>query len=541
MAKKKDNDDWRKLNNITKYVSGKVGPLKVKKGFLIIIISLIMVISLAISTFFIALAMQNAFNISDFKQNIPEKLINVDMNDVPIDSSNKNLRLPYFEEESKKQVFDLLIKESWWNSFFPTNITNYDFTFYKTNSNDKLDKSLIQTDGFTKFDLKLKLKSSFIEFKIPVIALIKNTAKFYEKFMMFNQFEGKFSKHILGKFPNGTNYLQEQWTHGYLPNNFYYVDKIDNTVIYKTIQDEINRFINDYEEEFASTTHLYPIISTIPLVDIDLNDVSTIKPYFELVHNPEANYVGNAVANPKEYVNLYSYSSNFPLKPFYITYVSNPNVVYNLIELKPTNIEKVIDYLKVSHIDFVPFSMVQKAADIDDTLIKYIPSHTLLANDNNGNHFKYQELSHYFGFSNSINNSIENITISNYANIGDLEKFLENKYWQEMYYFAKNHSNFFSLHYPDSMVDQINNWNLVSKSLDSFKEYFVKALNVKINELTTFTFLGIDGNHFLLKETDIINANDIKKIRFHIGKDLISSDYVPKPHSFNFTFKVKWF
>ncbi|WP_342261011.1 hypothetical protein [Spiroplasma endosymbiont of Notiophilus biguttatus] len=541
MAKKKDNDDWRKLNNITKYVTGKVEPVKVKKSFLTITISLIMIIGLAISTFFIALAMQSAFNIGDFKQNISEESIIVDMNDVPIDSSNKNLRLPFFEEESKKQVFDLLIKESWWDSFFPTNITNYDFTFYKPNSNDELDKSLIQTDGVTKFDLKLKLQSSFIEFKIPVIALIKNTAKFYEKFMMFNQFEGKFSKHISGKFPNGNDYLQEQWTHGYLPNNFYYADKIDNTVVYKTIEDEINRFINDYEEEFTSATHLYPIISTIPLANIDFNDATTIKPYFELVHHPELNYVGNAVTSSKEYVNLYSYSSNFPLKPFYITYVSNPNVVYDFIELKPTNIEEIIDYLKVNSIDFVPFSMIQEAADSDEALIKYSPPYVLLTSDNSGNHFKYKELSHYFGFSNSINNSIENMNVNDYVNIGDLETFLENKYWQEMYQFAKNNSTFFLLDYPDSMVDPTTNWNLVIKSLDTFKGYFVKALKVQINELTTFTFLDIDGNNLSLKATDIINTDDIKKIRFHIGKDLTSSDYVPKPHSFNFTFKVKWF
>lgn len=536
MAKKKDNDDWRKLNNITKYVTGKVEPVKVKKSFLTIIISLIMIIGLAISTFFIALAMQSAFNIDDFKQNIPEESIVVDMNDVPIDSSNKNLRLPFFEEESKKQVFDLLIKESWWDSFFPTNITNYDFTFYKPNSNDELDKILIQTDGVTKFDLKLKLQSSFIEFKIPVIALIKNTAKFYEKFMMFNQFEGKFSKHISGKFPNGSDYLQEQWTHGYLPTNFYYADKIDNTVVYKTIEDEINKFINDYEEEFASTTHLYPIISTIPLSDIDFNDVATIKPYFELVHHPELNYVGNAVSSSKEYVNLYSYSSNFPLKPFYIRYVSNPNVVYDFIELKPTSIEEVIDYFKVKPIDFVPFSMVQEAVDSDE----YSPPHVLLTSDNSGNHFKYKELSYYFGFSNSINNSIENINVNDYVNIGDLETFLENKYWQEMYQFAKNNSTFFLLDYPDSTVDPNINWNLVIKSLVTFKWYFVKALNVQIDELTAFTFLDIDGNNLSLKATDIIKTDDIKKIRFHIGKDLTSSGYVPKPHSFNFTFKVKW-
>ncbi|WP_281749116.1 hypothetical protein [Spiroplasma ixodetis] len=252
------------------------------------------------------------------------------------------------------------------------------------------------------------------------------------------------------------------------------------------------------------------------------------------------NYVGNAVNSCKEYVNLYSYSSNFLLKPFYITYVSNPNVVYDFIDLKPTSIEEVIDYLKVNPIDFVPFSMVQEAVDSDESLIKYSPPHVLLTSDNSGNHFKYKELSYYFGFSNSINNSIENINVNDYVNIGDLETFLENKYWQEMYQFAKNNSTFFLLDYPDSTVDPNINWNLVIKSLATFKGYFVKALKVQINELSAFSFLDIDGNNLSLKATDIIKTNDIKKIRFHIGKDLISSDYVPKPHSFNFTFKVKW-
>ncbi len=109
-----------------------------------------------------------------------------------------------------------------------------------------------------------------------------------------------------------------------------------------------------------------------------------------------------------------------------------------------------------------------------------------------------------------------------------------------MYQFAKNNSTFFLLDYPDSTVDPNINWNLLIKSLATFKGYFVKALKVQIDELTAFTFLDIDGNNLSLKATDIIKTDDIKKIRFHIGKDLTSNDYVPKPHSFNFTFKVKW-
>lgn len=255
MAKKKDSDNWTQINNMTNYITSKVKTSRIKKIFLTTFISLIMVITLAISIFFIALAMESAFNINTFKEKIPEESIIVDMNQLPITASDKNLRFSYFEEESKKQVFDLLIKKSWWANFFSTDINDYEFTYYKSNSNQVLDKSLIQTDGLTKFDLKLKLKSSFIEFKIPVIAVIQNTDKFYEKFMRFNQFEGKFDEHISERIPtSGDKYLPEQWFHGYLPNNFYYPEVIDNAVIYQTIEKAIEKFTNDYQEEFANTT-----------------------------------------------------------------------------------------------------------------------------------------------------------------------------------------------------------------------------------------------------------------------------------------------
>lgn len=539
MKRVDDNDNWRELNNITKYVTGKGELIKPKRRFLTIIISLIMVMVLTISTFFIGLAMQSAFNINNFKQNIVEESIIVDMNDAPIYTSNKSLRLLYFEEETKTQVFDLLTKEFWWKSFFSTAIANYDFTYYQSNSDVELDKSLIQSDGFVKFDLKIKLKFSFIEFKIPVIVLIKNTDKFYEKFMMFNQFEGRFSNHISGSIANGTTYLPEEWAHGYLPNIFYYSNTVDNKIVYQTIKNEITKFISDYEEEFTSSVHLFPIITTIPLPDINFNEVTTIIPYWELINNPQLYYVGNAaIGDINEYVNLNSYAS----KPFYITYVSNPNIVYDLIELNPTSIETVINYLKNNSIDFLPFSMVQMAADNSDTLVKYSPKHTLLATAEDGRHFKYSELGHYFAFSNSINNGIETVKVDDYSSINDLQQFLTNKYWESMYHFALNHRDFFALHYPNSLppVDTDNNWMLATNSLLAFKKYFTSALNVPLSDLTTFTFLDINGNDLLLKPDAIIIANEIKKIRFHVGKDLITSDYDPQPHSFNFTFKIKW-
>lgn len=542
MAKKKNNDDWTKLNEMTKYVTGKAVPSKLKNHFLAIIMFLIMIIVSVISTFFIALAMQSAFNIGNFKQRLPEQSIVVDMNNIPINDSNKNLRLPYFEEQSKKQVFDLLLKEYWWDSFFSTDITNYDFTYYKADSNELLDKSSIQSDRLTKFDLKVKLKSSFVEFKLPVIVLIKNTNKFYEKFMMFNQFEGKFSQHISGRTSSAADYLPEQWTHGYLPNTFYYGDeKVDNTVVYKHIQFEINRFISDYDQEFANTTNLFPIISTIPLPDIDLNNEATIEPYFKLIKQPELNYVGNAT-DSNQYCNIVQYSSSkFPPNSFYITYVSNPNIVYDLIDLQPTSKKDIINYLKDNPLDFTPFNMIQQAIDDDtDEVTKYCPEHTLLVNDSSNNHFKYQELGQYFGLANSINNSITTINSSDYGNIGQLESFLKNKYWKEMYEFALNHANFFSLQYPNSTDDPATNWNIVIATLSNFEKYFASALNLPIANLTDFTFLDIDGNKLLLNATDIINVNDIKKIRFHVGKDLQSSEYYRKPHSFNFTFKINW-
>ncbi len=540
MVKKKDNDNWTQVNDVTNYITSKVKPSRIKKIFLTTFISLIMVITLAISIFFIALAMESAFNINTFKEEIPEESIIIDMNQVPITASDKNLRLPYFEEESKKQVFDLLIKESWWNNFFSTDINDYEFTYYQSNSNQVLDKSLIQTDGLTKFDLKLKFKSSFIEFKIPVIAVIQNTNKFYEKFMRFNQFEGKFDEHISGRIPpSGDKYLPEQWFHGYLPNNFYYPEVIDNTIVYQTIEKAIEKFTNDYQEEFANTTRLFPIISTIALPDINLNVVRTIEPYFKLIKDPKRYYVGKApVGDERQYLNLYSYSTKSD--PFYITYVSNPNIVYDLIKKAPTSIDDVIDYLKVNPIDFVPFSMVQTAKDNTDTLIDYSPQHKLLATDTSGKHFQYQELGHYFGLTNSINNNVETIDSSDYPNIGALEKFLQNKYWQAMYDFAVKNFNFFSLRYPDPTTDPNDNWKNVTNSLVTFQDYFKKALNVKAEDLTSFTFLDINHQSLPLNTSDIINANDIKKIRFHVGKNKITSNFSPKPHSFNFTFKINW-
>lgn len=541
MGKKQDNGDWAQLNDMSKHITGKVKSTSIIKIFLTTFFSLIMIISLTISIFFIALTMESAFNSGSFKtKNIEVESIIVDMNNVPIVTSDKNLRLPYFEEETKKQVFALVAKESWWSSFFSTNISDYEFTYYKTNSDELLDKNSVQTDGFTKFDLKIKVKSSFIQFKIPVIVWIKNTDKFYEKFMMFNQFEGKFSKHISGKVPNGEE--PEQWYHGYLPNTFYYPNKTDNTVVYKTIQSAIQRFTTDYHQEFADNTKLFPIISTIVLPDIDFNDVTTIKPYYKLIKNPDLFYVGNANSgDANQYVNLYSKSviTTILPKPFFITYVSNPNIVYDLIEKAPKNVNDLIAYLKDNPIDFAPFSMVQIAEDDTDTLLSYSPEHTLLAADIKGKHFQYQELTHYFGFANSITNNVETINSNTYVNIGALEQFLTDKYWNEMYLFAKKNPNFFSLHYPDPTIDPDDNWKNVIESLAIFKGYFKQALNVT-TELTSFSFLDISGEELSLNKDDIINTNKIKKIRFHVGTNLLTSDFVPKPHSFNFIFKINW-
>lgn len=98
-----------------------------------------------------------------------------------------------------------------------------------------------------------------------------------------------------------------------------------------------------------------------------------------------------------------------------------------------------------------------------------------------------------------------------------------------MYQFANNNSTFFLLDYPDSMVDPNTNWNLVIKSLATFKGYFVKALKVQMNELTTFTFLDIDGNNLSLKATDIINTDDIKKLDFILEKIWQAVTMFPSP------------
>lgn len=542
--KRKDNDNWKQLNDLTKYVTGKVAPAKLKKSLFVIITGLIMTIALAVSTFFVVFGMQSAFNLDNFKENIPEESIVVDMNEVPIFSSDKSLRLTYFEESAKKQVFALLIKEPWWDSFFSTDINNYDFSYYNANSNQQLDKRLIQNDGITRFDLKVKFNSSFIEFKVPVITLIKNTNKFYEKFMMFNHFDGRFSSHISGVTPDssGTIFSPEQWTNGYLPKTLLYDSnsEADNTTIYQMIEDKIKNFVADYQAEFASNTRLFPIISIQPLPDIDINDENTFIPYLTLVENPDQWYVGNAPkGNKKEYLNLESYLGAHPLEHFYITYVSNPNIVDDLIDLQPTTVDEVITYLKGNAIDFVPFSMIQMAENDQDVVEKYPPNHKWLTNSNVINN-KYEELTKYFSFANLISSSsIETINSNDYANVSDLEKVLTKKYWDKIYNAAKGLSNFFTLQYPNKN-QPADNWKNIMATVDSFQKYFALALDVPITELTSFTFLDEENNELVLAPTDPINTISIKKIRFHIGTDLVTNKSFLYPHSFNFTFKAKW-
>lgn len=147
--KSKDKDMWKEINNVTKYVTGnKVFSSLLRKRCFIIITTIFCILLLIVSTFFIGLAMQSAFNTDEFEKKLQEESIVVDMNKVDIHASDKSLRLSYFEEETINQVFALMTHDAWWQKFLPLSKDKYDFTFYSQTGSEGIDKSLVQTDGF---------------------------------------------------------------------------------------------------------------------------------------------------------------------------------------------------------------------------------------------------------------------------------------------------------------------------------------------------------------------------------------------------------
>ncbi|WP_308150160.1 hypothetical protein [Spiroplasma sp. AdecLV25b] len=549
--KNKDEDIWKEINGLTKHViEKKLSSSQIRKRWFISAIAILCTLILGASTFLIGFAMQSAFNMGDFEHKMPEESIVVDMNKVDIHASDKSLRLPYFEEETIDQVFKLMTNDSWWQGVLPTEKDKYDFTFYSQNGVEGIDSSLVQADGLVHCSLKVKLRNLPIEFKLPVISQIINTAKFYEKFMRFNQFDGHYSKHISGNTPNPLPWpvdLQEKRYQGYLPGTMYFDANVSNVDIYNSIQQWINKFIADYAEEFAPNTHLFPILSTNDLGDVDLNDPLTFTPYLQMIARPDLFYIGNAVAGaPNQYVNLQNYTFipwDPPKSPrsFYISYVSNPDIINHLIDLKLTTKEQLIDYFTRNPIDYIPFSHVQKG---EDATIAYTPSHLISSMYNPAGVplFQYWELVHYFANDHSISNDVKTIRAADYANIGVLTTALENQYWQNMFDWLLAHKAYFNLHYPNLATPGEPNWQTITAGgITTFKQYFATALNVVLPALTTFTFLDNNHSDIALLPNDLINPDEITNFRFDIGQDLVSNpNYNTLPDSFNFFFKINW-
>ncbi|WP_342276611.1 hypothetical protein [Spiroplasma endosymbiont of Nebria brevicollis] len=549
--KRQDEDIWEEMNNLTKNVTGsKASYLPIRTHWFIGIIATICTLIVLGSTFLISLAMQSAFNMGEFNFKLPEESIVVDMNKLDMHTSDKSLRVPYFEEETIEQVLKLVTDDSWLKNFLPASENKYDFTFYRQDGTEGIDSSLVQTDGFVHCNLKIKLKNLPIEFELPVISQITNTAKFYEKFMMFNQYEGHYSRHISGTIPNPGGpwppNLQEKRYQGYLPSSMYFTNNVTNFEVYQSIEESITKFTADYAEEFAPNTHLFPILSTIPLGDIDINDPASFPPYFQMINTPNLCYIDiDKPGTLNKYVNL----QNLPRidqqnpRPFYISYVSNPDVINDLIDLRlTTSDELLINYFTHNPIDYMPFSNVQKGEDVNDIEIPYTPSHTLYSNYIGARGNEYNELVHYFANSNSITNNVETIRATDYANIDALTTFLETEYWQSMFDWLIGHKPYFRLVYPVLADFGERNWQtVIGRGVDSFKQYFIDVLNVTDLTLTTFTFLDSNHNPLTLLPTNLINPDEITNFRFDVGQDLVSNpNFAPAPHSFSFFFNINW-
>lgn len=550
--KSKDKDMWKEINNVTKYVTGnKVFSSLLRKRCFIIITTIFCILLLIVSTFFIGLAMQSAFNTDEFEKKLQEESIVVDMNKVDIHASDKSLRLSYFEEETINQVFALMTHDAWWQKFLPLSKDKYDFTFYSQTGSEGIDKSLVQTDGFAYCNLKVKLRNLPFEFKLPVIVQIINTAWFYEKFMEFNHFESWYESHINGFNPPNTPPFvkSERRYHGYLNHNYHFSasTSINNTTVYQNINEQIKDFINDYHQEFANNTEIHPIITTIDVGDLNLNEPKTFLPFLNLIDNAKTTYVGNdVIGSSNEYVNLLDYtksdqtSSN--LKPFYIFYVSNPNVINDLILNSFTSEDELIKYFKNNPLDYLPFSYTQKGLDNNDRLIHYSPSHFLTFQTVSGTYFKYRELDFFLANVQSIKNDVEDINVSAFTKLGDLTNFLINKFWENIRQFLINNSDYFDLIYPNP-GDKPGNWANATNSIIGLQNYFVFILDIAPEQLTSIQYLDKNHNALALDSSGPVNPTIIKNFNFNIGQQEIEvskSTIVIPPHGLTYFFKTNW-
>lgn len=546
--KNKGEDIWKEVNSLTKHVTGnKVSSSQVIKRWFTSTIVAFCILVLLISTFLIGLVMQSAFNTNEFDQKLPEESIVVDMNKVDIHASDESLRLSYFKEETIEQAVVLLPK-LWPNFFLTIDKNNFDFTFYSKDGTKDIDNSLVQKDGFVQCSLKVKLKSLPFQFKLPVIAQITNTAKFYEKFMVFNHFEYSYENHINGYDPPNAPFINaERKYHGYLNHNYHFPagTAVDNTTIYQSINEQIADFKADYSEEFSDNTEIHPIITTVDLGDLDLNDPKTFLPFLSLIGSPNTIYVGNAtIGSINEHVNLLDYTKSDPvsknLKPFYIFYISNPNVINDLILNPPTTTEEIVSYFMNNPIDYLPFSHTQEGIDNTNTLITYSPSHFLTFETVTGTYFQYEELDFFLTNVQSIKNDIENIKSTNFATVGDLTTFLSNKFWEAIRQFLISNSGYINLKYPNPS-DVEGNWTNATSSVLGLQAYFVSILGITSDKLTSIQYLDEKHQDLALDADRSINLQEIKNFNFNIGPKLIAvNDIIPHTHSLTYFFKTNW-
>ncbi|WP_308150156.1 hypothetical protein [Spiroplasma sp. AdecLV25b] len=368
--------------------------------------------------------------------------------------------------------------------------------------------------------------------------------------MEFNHFDSSYLEHQNGLNP--TNPLEtERSFNGYLSHYYNYREGValDNKTVYDTIEEQIATFMNDYKQEFAPNTQIIPILSAKPLGELDINDPNNFVNFFNLVSRPNNNYFGNdGVGNPREYYNLLIhtfYLTPTVLSPFYIFYVSNPNIINNLIDLKLTTKEELIDYFTNNSVEFMPFSEVQSGKVPAGNLEKYTPEHVLTFQYPFGyfppapvrEHFKFLELILFFANAPSIKNKIEVIS-KGQKTIDNLNLYLQFKIWGEISNFLLSHDYYFDLRYPD-VNNPVQNWNDVTKRLGLYA-YFEQYLLT--TDLITIQYLDSNYQVLNLLPTDKIDRDKIKNINFNIGPDKVVTNrqlFIPQ-HSFSFFFKFRW-
>lgn len=534
----KIKNDWQGVNDDINFVDHKKNRFKGKKLLALLAALLLALGATGTGGYFVVETMIDALNFNGFRTADVDLVgadFRVNMAEVPIISTDENLRLNYFESTLKVKAFDYLSQLSWWKLLFSTNPDDFIFTWYQPKSDIKLGPLDVSRDGIDPCDLVITVKNSGYSFRIHVGSFIYNNAKFYENFMIFNRFETQYAQVDSDGHPIKNNIANK----GYLSESYSVkngeISASYNKKVYQWIENRIKIFSNNEEQEMVSENGnlpIYPILTSIPadqLEDINIQDLSTLTPYIPLITDPENNYFDEN--SSYETLNVFS-------KEFSIIYSPIPNLIEKIIAAKISDATGLDNFLKNNRLNFVPFVETNQAITASSGGVeKYTTPHDLIFRSDMND--KTTELTKYFYYASNTINLFDfkfNINSQLDTNIASLNIKLRRTIVRELLNQFNNLSDALWLKYPDPNDTPQGNF---MKIKNDFETYFKKAFNTSNHWKIDY----YDANNNILNLPDITSPIPFEKIKhfsISFGPNVVNLPSIYNAQSFSFFFKIFW-